>query len=375
VLFFVSLLAVAALLIACGVLYQIVALKSDKRRFPPAGRLVDVGGHRLHLYELGSGAPTVVLESGISASSLNWRRVQTEVAHFARVCSYDRAGLGWSDLCKEPCTPGSLAAQLHLLLLRAGIVAPYVLVGHSFGGLIVRAFAAKFPDETAGLVLIDPLDPAEWTPVTRAQHRTIARGISLSRRGAIAARLGIVRLCLDLLLAGNRVVPRTAAKMWSGSAARVTERIAGEVSKMPEETWPLIAAHWKHHKSFEGMARHFECLGESIREMTEAPALETPVMMLVGAKNEHATNPADYAERISPLTRLIVAENSGHWIHLDEPELVVNSILEMVERARESLGNAISSDTETIGPKSRAVVAKEPRPAIGRTSNRDAETS
>ena len=186
------------------------------------------------------------------------------------------------------------------------------------------------------------------------------------------------RLPDDLLSLGGMAMQ---ALWWESTSSHCprcgerTERIAGEVSKIPEETWPLIAAHWKHHKSFEGMARHFECLGESIREMTEAPALETPVMMLVGAKNEHATNPADYAERISPLTRLIVAENSGHWIHLDEPELVVNSILEMVERARESLGNAISSDTETIGPKSRAVVAKEPRPAIGRTSNRDAETS
>ena len=157
--------AIAALIVI-GLLFQIIGLKRDERRFPAPGRLIDTGGHKLHLYEAGSGSPAVVLESGISASSLNWRRVQAEVSRFTRVCSYDRAGLGWSDLCQQSCTPSSLAMQLHTLLHNTGIGAPYVLVGHSFGGLIVQAFAHLYPHETAGLVLVDPLDPAEWTPIT-----------------------------------------------------------------------------------------------------------------------------------------------------------------------------------------------------------------
>lgn len=297
---------------------------------------MDVGGHRLHLYELGSGSPAVILESGISASSLNWRRVQMQVAQFARVCSYDRSGLGWSDLSDQPCTPVSLATQLHSLLRSAKVPPPYVLVGHSFGGLIVQAFAAKYPDEAAGVLLVDALDPAEWTPLSDEQRRIIAHGVRLSRRGAWATRLGVTRACLSLLLAGNRIVPRAAAKLWSGRALEVTDRIAGQVLKMPEETWPLIAALWKQPKCFEGMARHFESLASSVHGTAETKPLAVPVTMLVGKQNEHPADPLEYAKRISPETKIIFAEKSGHWIQLDEPELVVESIRLLIEEARGS---------------------------------------
>jgi pimeloyl-ACP methyl ester carboxylesterase len=331
VLYFAIVIGIAALLILCGVVYQTLGLRSDKHRFPAPGRLIDIGGHRLHLYEMGSGV-SVVVESGISASSLNWRRVQNEVARFARVCSYDRPGLGWSDLCNQPCTPTALARQLHTLLQAAHIPAPYILVGHSFGALIVRAFATEFGNETVGLVLVDPLDPAEWSPISAEQQRMIAHGIRLARRGALAARLGVVRVCLNLLLAGNRLLPRAAAKAWSGRAAAVTDRIGGQVRKMPEETWPLVACHWKQPKCFEGMARHFECLAQSIAEASNLPVLELPVTMLAGEQNEHPTDQHLYAQRISTNTKLLIAEKSGHWIQLDEPELVVTAIREMAER-------------------------------------------
>ena len=324
-----------ALLVLCGIAYQAFGARSDKRHFPAPGRLVEVEGHRLHLYELGSGSPAVILESGISASSLNWRAVQTELAKVTRVCSYDRAGLGWSEMGDQPCTPSSLATELRALLRRADVPPPYILVGHSFGGLVMRAFAASYPNETAGLVLVDPLDPAEWTPLTSEQRRIINRGVSLSRRGALAARIGVVRLCLNLLLAGDRLLPQMTAKAWSGRAYEVTDRIAGQVRKMPPETWPLVAAHWKQPKCFEGMARHFECLAESVKEIAQAPALEVPVIMLCGKLNDHPADPREHAKRISAQTRLILAEQSGHWIQLDEPQLVVSSIRELVEKARD----------------------------------------
>jgi pimeloyl-ACP methyl ester carboxylesterase len=325
-----------AVLALLGIVYQQLGLRGDAKRCPPPGRLIDVGGCRLHLHEIGSGWPTVILESGISASSLNWRIVQYGVAKFARVCSYDRAGLGWSELTDEPCTPASLAAQLHRLLQSAKVPGPYILVGHSFGGLIVRAFAKQFCDEVAGIILVDPLDPAEWTPLSDVQRRTIRHGVRLSRRGALAAKVGIVRCCLNLLLAGNRLLPRIAAKAWSGRASSVTGRIASQVEKMPAETWPLVASHWKQPKCFEGMARHFDCLAQSLREMADAPPISLPVTMLVGGQNEHPVDPQLYAKRVSRETKLVVAEKSGHWIQLDEPELVIESIREVVESVRKN---------------------------------------
>ncbi|PYY17919.1 MAG: hypothetical protein DMG60_10015 [Acidobacteria bacterium] len=330
----IILASAVVLLVVGGFLFQTIGLKRDERRFPAPGQLIDVGGYRLHLHALGAGSPSVILESGISASSLNWRTVQTEVAKFARVCSYDRAGLGWSDLCAQQCTPEALATQLWTLLRKADIPGPYIVVGHSFGGLIVQAFAGLYPQETAGLVLVDPLNPAEWTPITNEQRRMIRHGIRLSRRGAIAARFGVVRLSLNLLLAGNQLLPRLAAKLWSGNASQVTSRIAGQVQKMPQETWPLVAAHWKNHKSFEAMARHFEALAESAQKLSQVRQLSVAVTMLVGTQNEHPADPGEYAKRLSPETRLIFAQKSGHWIQLDEPDLVANSIAEMIENIR-----------------------------------------
>lgn len=324
----------AAFLILIGIVYQKLGVRADLRRFPAPGRLIELGNQRIHLYEVGSGSPTVILESGISASSLNWRAVQSEVASFARVCSYDRAGLGWSDLCDSPCTPSSLAKQLHEILNTAGIPAPYILVGHSFGALILQSFAAMYPNQTGGLVLVDPLDPAEWNPLTDEQQRIIDRGIQLSRRGAWAAHFGVTRLFLNLLLAGNRLLPQMAAKAWSGRASEVTDRIAGQVRKMPADTWPLVASHWKQPKCFEGMARHFESLPQSIQEMLAAKPLSVPVIMLSGKLNEHPVDPRDYAKRISSQTQLVIAEGSGHWIQLDEPQLVVDAVRELIDAVR-----------------------------------------
>ncbi|MBI1790320.1 MAG: alpha/beta fold hydrolase, partial [Acidobacteria bacterium] len=153
-------LSLIAILLA-GVVYQAVGTALDKRRYPPPGRIVE----GMHLRVEGAGDPTVVLEAGIAATSLSWSRVQPEVAKFARVLSYDRAGLGWSGPASGPRTVDRLVAELRQLLAGAGLPGPYVLVGHSFGGLVARAFAARYPDEVAGLVLVDPVHPREWWPV------------------------------------------------------------------------------------------------------------------------------------------------------------------------------------------------------------------
>jgi pimeloyl-ACP methyl ester carboxylesterase len=125
--------------------------------------MVDMGGHRLHIDCVGQGSPTVILESGLGNMSADWANVQPEVAKTTRVCTYDRAGTGWSEPGPEPRDPQQIARELHTLLGNARIDGPYVLVGQSFGGLYVRMYAARFPQEVEGMVLVDASHPDMWT--------------------------------------------------------------------------------------------------------------------------------------------------------------------------------------------------------------------
>ena len=168
------------LLIAClfpaGIGYQFIGTHRDRRRFAAPGCLIDVGRCRLHLNEQGSGTPPVVLESGIAASSLSWALVQPEIAKFTRVCSYDRAGLGWSEKCRELRTVPQMVSELSSLLANAGISPPYILVGHSFGGLLVRAFAHLRPADVVGLVLVDPVSLEHWAACSPEEQRRLRLG-------------------------------------------------------------------------------------------------------------------------------------------------------------------------------------------------------
>ena len=148
---------------------------------PPTGRLVDAGGHALHLSCTGEGAPTVVVENGLGDFSFDWILVQRRVERFARICTYDRAGYAWSEPGPFPRTFNQLNLELRAALARAGERGPYVLVGHSFGGGVVRHFAERYPDEVAGLVLAEAV--AEDQYVRMGPHagriRDDARGIAI----------------------------------------------------------------------------------------------------------------------------------------------------------------------------------------------------
>ena len=139
--------------------YQTVRQSIDTRAYPMPGQLVDVGGHRMHIHCTGSGSPTVVLEPGQGGASSDLGWVAPAVARDSTVCVYDRAGRGWSDPAYGPQDATRIAADLHTLLERAQVPGPYLLAGHSFGGLYVQTFAATYPDQVAGLVLLDSTAP------------------------------------------------------------------------------------------------------------------------------------------------------------------------------------------------------------------------
>ena len=151
---------VLAALIVAGMLYQRAASRAASRRFPAPGELIDVGGHKLHVTCSGTGRPPVVLEAGIAASSLSWAAVAPSVAQFTRVCTYDRAGLAWSDVPSCPRTFDRIVEEFATVIARVAPGQRCILVGHSFGSFIVRGYAMRHPDAVAGLVLVDPA--VEW---------------------------------------------------------------------------------------------------------------------------------------------------------------------------------------------------------------------
>jgi pimeloyl-ACP methyl ester carboxylesterase len=166
---------------AVGGMYETAARANDQHAYPAPGTRYDVGGRRLHLNCSGSGSPTVVLENGLGETSAGWSRITTELNHTTRVCAYDRAGQGWSDDVETPQDGLAVAADLHALLARADESGPYVLVGHSAGGPYVMTYAATYPDEVAGMVLLDSMSPDEFTelPGFASEQSMMSRGLGV----------------------------------------------------------------------------------------------------------------------------------------------------------------------------------------------------
>jgi pimeloyl-ACP methyl ester carboxylesterase len=206
--------------------YETVRETMDARAYPMPGRLIDVGGHRLHLSCTGSGSPTVVLEPGAGAmsSSLGW--VAPAVARDTRVCVYDRAGRGWSEPADVSQDSLRITTDLHTLLQRGQVPGPYVLAGHSFGGLYVLTFAARYPDEVAGMVLIDSTAPASAAPPTASPSDRTSYDVTgrVSALASSSARLGLGRLFATLAAGGlpPRYRDEVSAKMATAGSLRST---------------------------------------------------------------------------------------------------------------------------------------------------------
>jgi pimeloyl-ACP methyl ester carboxylesterase len=183
-------------LLGAGIIYQAIGSAADTRNYPPPGQLVDVGGFQMHIQCQGEGSPTVILESLSGGFSSYWGWVQPEVAQSTRVCAYDRPGFGWSEADPQPKSVGRTVENLHTLLENAGIAGPYVLVGHSIGGLFVRAYAADYPADVAGIMLIDSSHPDQNERVPAFGERVESDAADFSFYTTMA-QLGVFRLYLN----------------------------------------------------------------------------------------------------------------------------------------------------------------------------------
>jgi pimeloyl-ACP methyl ester carboxylesterase len=301
-------------------------------KYPAPGKLVDVGGYRLHINCQGQGNPTVVMESGNGNFSLNWGQVPREVAKFTRVCTYDRAGLGWSDRSPQPRTAHNLVEDLHTLLERSGAEPLYVLVGHSLGGMLIRLYAHEHPDQVAGMVLVDSSH--------EEQLRRNPEAIMRLQRRADRLMNGILRL-MQLIIASGilalapKLFPRQmlimAAEEDKDTFRGVVSADAKNLTVMQEE----IAVATDHFAAVR--AAQITTLGN------------IPLIVLSHGKTQHMPGLSAEVNREFEQTwhqlqselaaqssngKRIVAEQSGHYIQFDQPELVIDAIREVVEAVR-----------------------------------------
>jgi pimeloyl-ACP methyl ester carboxylesterase len=323
------LLALALILLA-GTLYQILGSRNDRRIHTGQGRWATIApGCSLYLFEQGAGEPTVIFESGIGATHLNWRHIQDAIAPQIRTVAYDRAGLGWSDRSRTARTPSNIARELHRMLQSADIHPPYILVGHSFGGLIVRRFAILFPAEVAGVLLVDPMRCEQWPPLDPSKQSQLELGQRLIRYALPAVRCGLARLLVRCLFCRPGNLSDKVAGAAGNHSRHVLSRIKTEVGKMPRKVWPAIAAHWSRPGFYAGMRSHIESIPDTVREMHVAePIIDAiPVAVLTPGSSSPLTE--NQLTHIADNVRQIVARKSEHWIHLDEPELVIDCICKM----------------------------------------------
>jgi pimeloyl-ACP methyl ester carboxylesterase len=315
---------------AAGFFYQCIGSSRDRKRYTGVGRWIDIGRRRrLYIVEKGSGSPVVLFEAGIAATNLNWHRIQEGVSRFTATASYDRSGLGWSSPCRTQRTPRNITAELHAMLQSAGIKPPYVLVGHSFGGLIVRRYAVTHPEDVAGVVLVDPMRCDEWPPHNPAKQSMINRGRRLSRCAVVIARFGVARFAINSLLGRSSRLSGHVAGATGTGGRHVLERVTEEVRKMPREVWPVVAAHWSRPSYYAGMRRHVEAVPASVREMEDiAPIQGIPVLVLTPGNATPLSSQC--LDKIGNRVQQVIANKSAHWIHLDEPDLVINAIREIV---------------------------------------------
>jgi pimeloyl-ACP methyl ester carboxylesterase len=307
-------IALAALLalLAGGWLFQTLAERAHARRFPPLGTMVDVGTHRLHVIHKGpSTGPTVVIEQGAGEPWVFWWSIVERVAEFASVCTYDRAGIGASDPPPSAHTPLDSANELAALLERARIPGPYILVAHSYGGLIARLFARDHRRDLAGLVLVDSLEEGiHFQPDVLPMYRRFCRMLALV---VVAARFGILRLIAKLR--------------------------GPEASSLPAEIQARADAAGQSHAFFRGLGADMKKLDAYDPALRHPGALgdlgDLPLVVITHGQpfpGPMATLEKYWAagqQRLAALStngELVVAHNSNHMIQMDEPQVVVDAI-------------------------------------------------
>ena len=295
------------------------------KNYPPIGQLVDIGGYRLHIFCTGqseAGEPTVIIEAGSGSVGLMWSLVQSETSRFARICTYDRAGLGWSEPSPHPRTSDVITNELHTLLANARVVGPYILVGHSLGGIFVREYQYKFPQQVAGIILVDSGDGDLEKFMAGTQYmQTMSQFIKVSQT---FSSTGLIKVFtgLSILLSSEPAypeLPAQSAKAIQAMTAKITETGTTEVAALPR-IWEESRAHKKSMGNLPlTVIVHGHC--SSCSQDPAQLAMEENGWLEL---QKHIAS-------LSTNSRLIVANpQTGHDVQIDQPGLIVDAILAII---------------------------------------------
>jgi pimeloyl-ACP methyl ester carboxylesterase len=317
---------------------------ANSQGYPPEGKLIDVGGWRIHLNCTGTPkakAPTVVFESGSGDFSFDWHLVQPEVSKFTRVCSYDRAGSGWSDLGPRPRTMKQIAYELHTALNKAGLKGNYVMVGQSIGGLLIRTFANLYPKEVAGMVLVDSTHEDTQLNI----NGKIQRMRELSEGRTLPEIHTKISDADKILSAEEKQQVESFLKQIGAPKIRPPyDRLPPEVQKI--RLWALSQPNHYMADSDPFWGEEFAAF-YAARKTQRYPLGNIPLIVLTRGKNEY-TNDENGKQldverkrmqsdllNLSSNSQQIIAQTSGHHIQLDDPQLVINSIRRIVETCKQ----------------------------------------
>jgi len=328
----VVLLVVVLILVGLGV-NQRIAISRVREQFPAPGKLVDVNGHLMHINCVGSGSPTVVIDAGNSSFSVEWTSIQEKVSKSTRVCTFDRAGYGWSEPGPEPRDGTQIVAELHTLLQASGETGPYVLVGHSLGGVHVRMFAAQYSDETVGLILVDTVYPLIVTPEFEMQMQSSVGFYQVMR---LLTGSGVMRILGPL--GGEDSMPEIARKLPADlqppylNLLLDPEQYKAAISEMTNisKTFTETSALLMGEQPFGDLPLVVLTAGQT-STMDSTPFAEQRVPV----SPERIASQAELAEQSSRGEQRVIPE-SGHSVHLDAPEAIIQAILDILEMSRNS---------------------------------------
>lgn len=312
-------LVVVVAIILFGAIYQWAESRLSERRFPPPGKLYDVGGYRMHLNCTGQGQPTIVLDAGLGGGSIDWGTVQPELSRFTRVCSFDHAGAGWSDPGPQPRDGAQKVRELHSLLIAANITGPYVMAGHSLGGLTTQLYASEFPGDVAGVVLVD--SSHELQNKRKEIGGLPAWALKTLR---VLTPVGGTRMLLVLSSKGLHI-PEASAEMRLGVYSR-----SNHLNSVIDEAENLDALMDQvHAKPMQLGTKPLIVLTRG--KLSKAPwQSEEEAQAMESAWQELQK---DLASR-STDSKQIIARNSTHFIQTDEPQVVIDALSGMIAKLR-----------------------------------------